>query len=347
MRYIGFIRRKLVTFFFIMLMTALFPSLSFADPLKNIIFINSQETEPYVSVKKGFINKLAELGYIEGKNIHITDFSASNTADKVIHVQNMILPSTKNIIVANGTAAAIGSKKLTVDKSLNYFLFASVTDPVGMGLIKDFNVSPSDNFTGVSFPVPVVERLRFIKKIMPQVKSIGLVYAEMPQSLSYKTWLETALALPEFKGLEIKYRSVPFVQSEKGYVRMITLAQEEIKSLDKDVDIFMSPNDQMGIQADFDKMVFEHGTKPLVGLTRTGVMQAGGAALSIYASLEPMGAQVAVMAKKMLDGELIKDIPAEQPLTYGMAFNLESSKKYGLNIPDNLIKEAAGNIYPK
>lgn len=156
---------------------------------------------------------------------------------------------------------------------------------------------------------------------MPAAKNIGFIYADMPQSHSYIGWLQEALKLAEFKDLTFHFKPVTFVKSEMGHQRMARLAEGYIKELDSQVDLFLSPNDQMGVQEPFARAVEKNATKPLVGLGEKDVMEDWGAAMSIYSDLGKSGKLIARMIADVFGGKAIKDI-MPQWADSGVAFNL-------------------------
>lgn len=110
------------------------------------------------------------------------------------------------------------------------------------------------------------------------------------------------------------------------------------------MDVFLSPNDQMGVQEPFAKMVWQTASKPLIGLGSRDVMLGWGATASIYPSHESMGIQSANMIIKIFKGIDIKEIPTEWPKENGFAFDLKKVKKFGLSIPVKFFELAGKNI---
>ena len=313
------------------------------DDIKKLLIIDSLKGEPYNTVRKSMINTLKNLGYVKNKNLIIKYYSLGNFSDIA---KNIWLHREKNnkynVIFLNGTIATKAFKELALNDK-NKFVFANVTDPVGLGVIENFNTAPKYNFTGVSYPVRIEERLRFIKAIFPNIKSIALIYGNLPQSHSYKSWIQQALLLDEFKDIEVIFREVPFVGSEGGHKRMAIIAKKYVLELNNKVDLFISPNDTMGVQKPFAKMVYENSTKPLLGLGRKDVMEDWGASMSIYPSLSQAGQTAGEMIGKLFKGSKIKDIIPTWPNT-GLAFDLQKTKAFGINIPAKLRKEAGQNI---
>ncbi len=223
-------------------------------------------------------------------------------------------------------------------------MFAAVTDPVGEELIAGFGEPPLKNFSGVSYPLPVKERFAFIQRVMPDANHIGLIYADMPQSHSYKQWIEALLKQPEFETLNVYFREVDFVKSDGGHIRMARLARKFVEELNPHVDVFLSANDQMGAQQPFAEIVYDTATKPLIGLGKKDVMDNWGATMSIFASQEEAGRQAAEMITKLFEGIPLKEIFPEEPRAYGVAFDMNKAAQFGIAIPADLLEMAGENV---
>ena len=315
----------------------------FAKSYKMLI-IDGQDAEPYKSARETMLKTLEKEGFKKGQNLEYDYFAIGNDVKKAEEVLNANLKNNYDVIFVNGTVPTIAAKNVGFNKAAYNFVFACVTDPVGIGVIKDFKSNPTANFTGVSYPVPVESRFKFIKQVFPKAKIFALIYADMPQSHSYKSWVEELLKTKEYKDLKVIFESVPLVTGDEGGRKMADETKKIIKKLDSSVDAFIIPNDQMGVQKFFAQAVFETATKPLVGLNLKDIMEEWGAIATIYPSHESMGEQAAGMIKKIFEGKSIKTIPAEQPKKSGFAFNLKLAKKFGINIPVQLLQLAGQNI---
>ena len=289
------------------------------------------------------LTELESQGYAEGKNLNIKYWSLGNAEGRAKRAWLQEQSKNYDVVFVNGTVATLNFKEFAYGNNKFKFVFGAVTDPVGVGVIDNFESAPKANFTGVCYPVKVEERLRFIQKVMPNAKNIGLIYADMPQSHSYVKWVEAALKLDEFKDLKFHFRKVDFVKSEGGHKRMTLLAKKHVKELDSKVDVFISPNDQMGVQEPFAKMVYETATKPLIGLGKKDVMQNWGATMSIYPSLEGAGNQIGKMIAKILKGAEVKEIIPQWP-SFGVAFDLKKAKKLGFKIPADMVEKAGADV---
>ncbi len=268
----------------------------------SLLILDSQSIEPYKTLREAMLSHLEKLGYMESNNILIDYDVLGNYEGRGQNILKGKLANNYDVIFLNGTIALKSAKDIALGSN-NKFIYANVTDPVDVGVIEKIGVTPKYNFTGISYPVKVEERFRFIKKIFPKAKKIGYIYAAMPQSFSYKKWLTDMLLKEEFKDIEIVFREVEFVKGDNGTKRMALIAKDIITELDKIVDIFVSPNDQLGSSDEFAEMIYNTATKPLVGLAGEN-----GSVISISPDLEANGKKVAEMIKQIFDGKDIKDI---------------------------------------
>ncbi|WP_159084660.1 ABC transporter substrate-binding protein [Dongshaea marina] len=309
-----------------------------------ILLIDSLQGEPYSTVRKSMLAELERLGYVSGKNLQLRYYSLGNSEEKA---RSLWLRREQHndydLVYLSGTIATLAFKTLALGGNKS-FVFTAVTDPIGIGVIDDFEMPPKHNFTGVSYPVRVEQRLRFIQRAMPKARTIGLIYADMPHSHSYNRWLEAALQQPEFSHFQLLKRKIPFVKSETGDKRMARLAIPHIKELNSQVDLFISPNDTMGVQEAFAQAVADHATKPLLGLGRKDVMHGWGASLSIFPDLTKMGIETARMMDRLLQGEQISQVFPEWP-PVGIAFDLERLKAFGIEVPMQERQRAGENFY--
>ncbi len=275
----------------------------------------------------------------------ITSYTIGNDKAKGVQILQQELGNNYDVIFANGTVITTAAREVAMGQMQYKFVFACVTDPVGVGVIDDFTNPPKANFTGVSYPVPVRSRFHFVHTLMPEAKTFGLIYADMPQSQSYRRWVEDLLANdPEFKDLQVIFRSTPLITGNDGSQKMAEAARPLVVELDPQVDAFISPNDQLGASQYFAPMASGAATKPLIGVQLNDVMKGWGATMSIYPSHAQEGAQTAVMIKRIFQGEPISSIIPEPPKEFGYTFDLKKTEQFGIQVPVDLIQLAGDNI---
>lgn len=302
-----------------------------AEKKFHLAIIDSQIGEPYSTIRENLYKYLRLYGLDRNKNLVIQEFSIGNKPGTVKNIWKHYVKGKSDLVYVSGTMATIGSYKYL--KGLDIpVIFAAPTDPVGIGVIDNFKSSPKLNFTGICYPVKVEQRLRFIKKLFPKAKTIGHIHSLMPQSLSYKKWLDAALEKDEFKDLTILHHSVDFIASERGQERMASISKEIVKKIDSQVDLYISPNDQMGTQSPFAQMINAESTKPLIGIGKKDVTQNWGAHASIAPSLEDIAKNAAFMISEVAKGKSINSLLPKWP-KYNIYIHKKKMKALGHKIP--------------
>ena len=311
-----------------------------------LLILDSQKGNPYDEVRGALAKTLEGYGYVEGKNLRTTLQVTGNDAKEGERILRDELKKERyDVVFVGGTVATISAKNVLLGDTSQRVVFGSPTDPVGIGVIKNFSSKPFSNFTGICYPVPPKARLKFIRQFLPKARTLGLIYADMPQSHSYNKWLQDLLADdPEFKDLKIIFRSVPLVTGENGDKLMADAALPHIRELNAQVDAFIKPNDQLGTRRQFAEVVFKTATKPLIGITREDVMGHWGSTAVIYPSHTSIGEQAARMIKELFEGKQIADITPEWPKKYGFAVDLPKAKLFDIVVPIELLQLAGDNI---
>jgi len=114
-----------------------------------------------------FMGRLAELGYVDGKNILIERRSAEGNAERLGELAAELVRQQVNVIVTAGTPAAFAAKKAT---STIPIVLGANSDPVGVGLVASL-ARPGGNITGNSLMAPDLsaKRLEIFHMLGPQV----------------------------------------------------------------------------------------------------------------------------------------------------------------------------------
>ncbi|MBU0956163.1 MAG: hypothetical protein KKI09_12105 [Spirochaetes bacterium] len=302
---------------------------------RQLLILDSQDGEPYESARLACIEELARFGYSEtAGTLTVRSYSLGNSAEFMKRVQALEAGRIDqyDAIVLNGTIALIAARDLWYGTAGKNCLFMNVTDPVGLGVLNDLSGPPKGNFSGVSYPVPIRERLRFLQRILPEARRIGYLYADMPQSWSYNQWLDDIMAEPEFRDLQLVSRKVDFVAGENGSMRMAVVAAELAAQMNDTVDVFLAPNDQLGVNVEFSRRLSRVVSKPIVALGYQEGAVRSGALFSVYPDTVKAGRRVADMLQLLFSGADIKSIYPEQA-PYDYILDRVQVQRFGITVP--------------
>ena len=93
-----------------------------------------------------FVQRLRELGWIEGRTIAIEYRWAEGRTERAAEIAAELVQRKVDVIVTSGTAAVVAAMQAT---SVIPIVFAGAGDPVGAGLIASL-AGPGGNVTGLS-----------------------------------------------------------------------------------------------------------------------------------------------------------------------------------------------------
>lgn len=269
---------------------------------------------------KGFVDGLAEAGYVDGQNIKIDYQNAQGEQANCVTIAEKLINDRDDLIFAIATPAAQAVANLT---STIPVLISSVTDPESAKLVKS-NAMPGTNVSGTSDLTPCAAQMNLIKKLFPEAKTVGMLFCSSEQN----SYFQVGLAEKACDELGLKY--VEATVSNSNEIQQVT------QSLCGKCDVIYSPTDNM-IAAGMSlvaQVANENKIPTICG--EEGMVKAGG--LATYGiNYYELGKQTAKMAVEILkNGKK----PAEMPIQYldncDISINEETAKILGVTIPANL-----------
>lgn len=269
---------------------------------------------------KGFVDGLAEAGYVDGKNIKIDYQNAQGEQANCVTIAEKLINDRDNLIFAIATPAAQAVANLTQKTPI---LISSVTDPESAKLVKS-NKHPGNNVTGTSDLTPCAAQMDLLKKLFPEAKTVGMLFCSSEQN----SYFQIKIAEEACDKLGLKYVEATVSNSNE--------IQQVVQSLCGKVDVIYTPTDNM-IAAGMSlvsQVATENKIPTIVG--EEGMVKNGG--LATYGvNYYELGKQTAKMAVEILEG---RSKPADMPIQYldkcNLAINEEIAKKLGITIPADL-----------
>ncbi|QIM17670.1 ABC transporter substrate-binding protein [Leucobacter coleopterorum] len=228
-----------------------------------------------------------------------------------------------DLVLAVATPAAQAAAQAITDKPV---LFTAVTDAVSAELVKS-NDKPGANVTGTSDAAPIEDQLKLLKEIVPDAKTVGIVYSsgEVNSEVQVKAAKDAAKGL----GLEIKEATVTTAND-------IAQAAESLG----DVDAFYVPTDNTVVSG-ISALVQVGETKqiPIIG-AESGTVE-GGAVATLGIDYTKLGHQTGEMALKILqDGGDPATMPVEVSKEFTYVVNPDAAKRMGVTIPKDILDKA-------
>jgi ABC-type uncharacterized transport system substrate-binding protein len=119
------------------------------------------------------VQRLRELGWIEGRNLAIQYRWAEGRFDRSSEIMAEFVRLKVDVIVTHGTANVIAAKQMT---SVIPIVFAAVADPVGNNLVAGL-ARPGGNVTGLSAQTPDLagKRLELLREIILGLRRLAIM----------------------------------------------------------------------------------------------------------------------------------------------------------------------------
>ena len=124
--------------------------------------------------REGFLEGLAEAGIVEGENLTVEYKNAAADMGTVAQISSGFAADEVDLICAIATPSAQAAYNAAMDMEIPV-IFTAVTDPVATELAAE-DGTPVGEVTGTSDKLPVEAQLQMIRKILPEAKTIGIIY---------------------------------------------------------------------------------------------------------------------------------------------------------------------------
>src|SRR5215467_6946758 len=144
-----------------------------AEKLRAIGYLNPGSGPPAPGITALF-DALAELGWIEGKNVVFERRYAENRLERLPELAAELVRLNVDVIVAIGTPGPLAAKRAT---STIPIVMAAAGDPLGSGLVASL-ARPGGNVTGMSLMAPDLggKRLELLKEVLPRVARVIVLW---------------------------------------------------------------------------------------------------------------------------------------------------------------------------
>ena len=272
---------------------------------------------------QGFIDALAEAGYVEGENVTYDEQNAQGEMANATTIAQKFVGDQVDLILSIATPTSQAAVQATTDIPI---VFAAVTDPVAAGLVAN-ETAPEANVTGVSDMLPVQPHLDLIMQLVPDAKTIGLLYnAGETNSV---TLVEKEKVAAEAMGLEV-------VEATAASSSEVLAAAQ---SLVGRVDVISVLTDNTVVSAlESVVMVCEENGIPLIAGDIDSVER--GAVAAYAFDYYDHGVQAGQVAVQILEGTAIASIPVQYAQDLKLAINLVAAESMGVTVPEALKSEA-------
>lgn len=275
--------------------------------------------EIYKGIKQG----LEDEGYIEGENLRIIFQNGQADQSKLETMSQKLIQDQSDILVGIATPAAQALANNTTEVPI---ILGAITDPVSAGLVAS-DEKPGGNITGVSDKSPVDSQFDLFNELLPEAKTVGILYSSSEENSKYQ--VEEATKIAEANSLKIKTYAVP---SSNEITQTVQVMAGE-------VDFIYIPTDNTIANAMQTVINEANKTKTPVFPSVDTMVEEGGVA-TVGINQFDLGVQTGKMTAAILKG----DDPATTPIytfkTGDVIINQKQAELLGITIPEKIKKDA-------
>jgi putative ABC transport system substrate-binding protein len=271
-----------------------------------------------------FRQGLAELGYVEGRNVVIEPRFAEGQPERLPDLVAELVRLKVDVLVVTGAVTARAAKKAGTDIPI---VFAVVVDPVADNVVASLE-RPGGNLTGVtSFdPQQARKQLELLKEVIPGLKRVAILG---DQGVS-----EALIKAGEAQAVEVgiqtqRFRvAAPNPDLEGAFTAM---KQEHADAL------LVLEEPLLGVHA---KRIAELAARDRLP-TMFAPSRVGAGGLIAYGTSQVEAIRrMTAYVDKVLKGAKPGELPVETVTRYELTVNLKAAREIGITIPPEVLKRA-------
>jgi putative tryptophan/tyrosine transport system substrate-binding protein len=276
-----------------------------------------------------FVQRLRELGWIEGRSIAIEYRWAEERTERAAGFVAEFVNLKVDVIVTHANTPVVAAKQAT---TVIPIVFAAAGDPVGSGLVASL-ARPGGNITGLSLQQRDLagKRLELLREVVPALRRLAIMAnAGNPGNLLE---MDEARTAAQTLGLEIVTREIQRAEEIAPAFEALKGAADALYICLYICSAPVFTNNRIRIQT------LAMGARLPTIYSFREYVEAGGM-MSYGPNFPDLFRRAAEMVDKILHGTKPGDIPVEQPTKFDLVINLTTAKALGLTIPETLLATA-------
>lgn len=276
------------------------------------------------AAREGFLDTLADNGYVEGKNLIVDYGNAQGDQTALKTIAKKLVTGNCDLILAIATDSA---QAVAAETTKIPIMITAVTDPVTAKLVQS-NEKPGTNVTGTNDMNPVKEQVELLQKLAPKAKRIGVVYnaGEVNSVVQVDMVKDTASKA----GLKVVEATVSNTSE----------VMQAAQSLVGRVDAIYIPTDNT-VSSSVESVIKVAEANALPVVVGEAAMVDRGALATLGIDYNKLGKQTAEMALRVLKGEKPQEMPVEGQKDMELVLNMKAAQAMKVTIPEEMKAQAA------
>jgi putative ABC transport system substrate-binding protein len=273
-----------------------------------------------------FRDGMRQLGYVDGRNIHLEIRFADGYLDRLPALAAELVGLNPRVLVSAPLPAHLAVRRATSDIPI---VMATGADPLGFGLVASL-AHPDGNVTGLANFAEILasKQLDLLRELTPRLSRVGMLI-NLGNPLHVPQLRETTIAT-EAAGITLVPAEISSPDRlDSGFE---VLRREQVEALMVPPDTtFFTLRRTIGELATIARLPAIYGYREHV--------YAGGL-MSYGPDPREMFRRAATYVDKILRGAQPADLPVEQPTKIELTINLRVAKALGLELPPTLLARA-------
>jgi putative ABC transport system substrate-binding protein len=284
---------------------------------------SAEEEDVYLRVLAKAFN---DLGYVEGKNIHLDHRFPAENPDRFRTLAQELVDEKPDVIIAVTLAGALALKKATPNIPI---VFVLVPDPIASGLVESL-ARPGGNATGLSLMSVDLsgKRLGLLKEAVPNLSRVALLLDLF--SPNKEGQIKANQTAAEALGISLWPAEISAPDEIEPVFSKI--AQDRADAVMRGAGTIL-----FNLRARVGAAALAHRL-PIMTYVAEEVPH--GFLMSYGQDFPDFVRRAAAYTDRILKGAKPADLPVEQPTKFKLVVNLKTAKALGLTIPQTLIVSA-------
>jgi putative tryptophan/tyrosine transport system substrate-binding protein len=291
-------------------------------------FLSFRSANESASVEAAFREGLSDIGYSEGRDVHIAFRWAEGQKDRLPVLAKDLVDNLHVAIIAatGGGPSALAAKAATKTIPI---VFTFGADPVKAGIVASLN-RPEDNMTGVTwFGADVAgKRLALLHDIVPNLTTAGLLANPSdPDDSSQRADVQDAA-----RRLNLKLVVMNASTEREIDASFATFAQQQVGAVVGGSDPFLASRRE--------QIVSLAARLGMPGIYSSRDYVTAGGLMSYGNSLAEAYRHAGLYVGRILRGAKPADLPIERLTKFEFVINLTAAKALGLTVPASFLSLA-------
>ncbi len=297
-----------------------------AKKVPRIGLLSGLRSSPMPPAIEAFRQGFRDLGYVEGQNVVVEYRWAEGKDDRYAPLAAELVALGVDVIVAQGTQAAIAAKQATNTIPI---IVGGAADLVGEGLVASL-ARPGGNVTGFTNIDPDLsaKRLQLLRDAFPKVALVAVLYHGNAGG-DQEELRETHTAA---KTLRVQIQPLHVLEPDQFQRAYTAMTKERADAL-----IIFSGSFTGVHRTTLLDLAAKIRIPTMCG---NPAWSEAGVLISYGPGQRDQWRRAATYVDKILKGAKPADLPVQQPMKFELVINLKTAKQIGVTIPPNVLARA-------